>query len=115
MRDILHEDKPWGSFDQYTLNETSTVKIIKVRPGSRLSLQRHNKREELWIALDGGLDVEIDGDIRTLEAEERVVVPRGAVHRMGNASDRDLRMLEVSMGDFDEEDIERFEDDHNRV
>ena len=62
MRELLHEDKPWGGYDRYTLNEVSTVKIIRVAPGSRLSLQRHKEREELWVALDEGLEVEIAGE-----------------------------------------------------
>jgi mannose-1-phosphate guanylyltransferase/mannose-6-phosphate isomerase len=108
-------DKPWGTFDRYTLNEATTVKIIRVASGSRLSLQCHKKREELWVALDEGLKVEINGDSRTLQANEEITVPRGAMHRMSNVSGQNVRILEISFGVFDEEDIERFEDDHNRV
>lgn len=115
MRESFHEDKPWGAFDRYTLNEASTVKIIRVASGSRLSLQRHRQREELWVALDGGLKVEIDGESRLLRADEEIKVPRGAIHRASNVSEEDVRILEISFGAFDEEDIERFEDDHDRV
>lgn len=115
MSELLHEDKPWGAFDQYTFNEATTVKIIRVEPGNRLSLQRHGKREELWVALDPGLEVEIDGDVSSLEIEERVTIPCGAAHRMSNVSGHDARMLEISFGDFDEDDVERLEDDHGRV
>lgn len=115
MRGLFHEDKPWGAFDRYTLNEASTVKIIRVAPGSSLSLQRHNKREELWVALDAGLKVEINGASRILQANEEITVPRGAMHRMSNVSRQEARILEISFGLFDEEDIERFEDDHDRV
>lgn len=66
MSELLHEDKPWGAYDRYTLNEVSTVKIIRVAPGSRLSLQHHKEREELWVALDEGLEVEIAGEVHAL-------------------------------------------------
>ena len=44
--------KPWGSFDQYTLNERSTVKILTINPGASTSLQSHKHRREFWVALD---------------------------------------------------------------
>lgn len=115
MRELLHEDKPWGAYDRYTFNEVSTVKIIRVAPGSRLSLQCHKEREELWVALDDGLKVEIAGELHALQVDEEITVPKGAVHRMSNASEREARVLEISFGVFDEEDIERLEDDHGRV
>ena len=49
---VITDQRPWGSFERFTLNEPSTVKLIYVRPGDRLSLQRHEHRDELWVALD---------------------------------------------------------------
>lgn len=115
MRELFHENKPWGAFDRYTLNEASTVKIIRVAPGSRLSLQRHRHREELWVALDEGLQVEIEGECHILGTGEETTVPCGAIHRASNVSDQNARILEISFGSFDEEDIERFGDDYDRL
>lgn len=106
--------RPWGAFDQYTLNERSTVKIITVDPGCRLSKQRHEHRSELWQVLDAPMHVEV-GDRRwTAEPGERIWVPRGAIHRMGNSGDAPARILEIAYGTFDEDDIERLEDDYAR-
>ena len=58
---IVVDHRPWGNFRQYSLNEPSTVKIITVHAGEAISLQRHEHRDELWIVLDDGLLVEIDG------------------------------------------------------
>src|SRR5258706_508284 len=51
---VITDQRPWGSFERFTLNESSTVKLIYVQPGERLSLQRHESRDELWVALDPG-------------------------------------------------------------
>ena len=117
-RDILDaievSERPWGQFERFVENERVTVKIITVEPGQRLSLQRHDHRAEMWRALDHPVTAEIDGELRTLQPGETVVVPQGAVHRLGNAGDRAARLLEIAFGDFDEDDIVRLEDDYRR-
>lgn len=111
----LSSERPWGHFDQFATNESVTVKIITVEPGHRLSLQRHHLRSELWRIIDGPVDVEISGVLRSLTAGDQVWIPRMAMHRMGNSSTHAVRVLEVAFGHFDETDIERFDDDYERV
>lgn len=115
----LHVEKPWGFFDRYALNETCTVKIITCRAGERLSLQRHGHRDELWVALDEGAVVELDGVTILPRAGDEVWIPRGGAHRLGcqagQPPGRGARVLEISFGDFDEADIERLEDSYGRA
>lgn len=114
VADVLVSQRPWGRFEQFVANETVTVKTITVEPGRRLSLQRHRHREELWHVLDGRADTHVDGVEATLGPGERVLVPRGAVHRLGNSGTEPVRVLEIAFGHFDEDDIERLEDDYSR-
>lgn len=114
-QNTLHVEKPWGSFDQFTLNEVSTVKILTVKPGLRLSLQSHQHRRERWIVLDEGISVQIDDHIQAPKRGEEIMIPLGAKHRLIGAADKTCRVLEISFGQFDENDIERFEDDFGRV
>ncbi len=114
MKTVQRTSKPWGTFEQYTLNQNSTVKVITVSPGSRLSLQRHWKRGEVWIVLDEGLEAEIEGEVQVPRRGERVLVPQGSAHRLANPSTSEARVLEISFGSFDEDDIERLEDDYGR-
>ena len=107
-------ERPWGSFERLTHNETSTVKVIVVEPGNRLSLQRHQHRSELWQILDGPVDIEVDDRTWAAQVGEQVWVPQGATHRMGNSGTSSARVLEVAFGDFDEDDIERLADDYAR-
>ena len=113
----LHVDKPWGSFDQYAINTVCTVKILTCAPGQRLSLQRHRHRDELWVALDPGAEVELDGETHRPQQGQELWLPRGCVHRLGAtaAAGQPVRVLEISFGRFDEDDIERLEDGYGRV
>jgi mannose-1-phosphate guanylyltransferase/mannose-6-phosphate isomerase len=112
--DVFVVERPWGRFRQFTRNAPTTVKTITVDPEQRLSLQRHEHRAELWHVLAGPLDVTVDGRSWTAQVGELVWVPRGAVHRMGNPGEQAAVVLELGFGPFDEDDIERLEDDYSR-
>jgi mannose-6-phosphate isomerase len=108
-------EKPWGRFEQYTHNLTSTVKIITVSPGGILSSQYHHHRDELWVVLDPGARVELDGKVLEPGPGERLFIPRETVHRLSCTGEAPVRILEISFGEFDEEDIVRLEDAYGRV
>ena len=112
--DVLVDARPWGGFEQFTHNEPTTVKVITVMPGCRLSLQRHESRDELWVVLDPGAVVSVDGRESRPSPGERVWIPRGSTHRLGCAGVRPTRVLEIAFGDFDEDDIEPLADDYAR-
>jgi mannose-6-phosphate isomerase len=112
---LRHVKKPWGSFDQYTLNERSTVKILTINPGARTSLQSHQHRKEFWVALDEGLHVQIGKRRISLRKGSSIVVRKGAKHRLLCEGRAKVRLLEISFGDFSENDIKRYEDDYGRT
>ncbi|MEK6939173.1 MAG: sugar phosphate nucleotidyltransferase [Nanoarchaeota archaeon] len=111
---ISATERPWGNFEQFTANELSTVKILEVKPQQRLSLQSHQHREELWIALDDGVIAEINGLKHYLNKGDKMVVPKESKHRLSSESGT-VRVLEIAFGNFDENDITRYEDDFGRV
>jgi mannose-6-phosphate isomerase len=108
--------KPWGSFSQFVLNTPCTVKILTCLPGQKLSLQSHKQRYELWVALDDGLVVELDGRVLTPDKGSEIWIPAGSVHRLSCAEGHPhaARVMEISLGTFDEDDIERLEDAYGR-
>ena len=108
-------EKPWGKFEQYTHNLHSTVKVITVRPGGVLSLQHHNRRDELWVVLDPGAQVELGNQLLKPEPEEKVFIPRRTPHRLSAIGAEPVRILEISLGEFDEDDIVRLQDVYGRV
>lgn len=111
---VVRDERPWGAFERFTLNEPSTVKIITVRAGQTLSLQRHEHRDEMWVALDPGLVFEIDGRTVNPEVGDRVLIRARQTHRLRCSGDAPARIMEIAFGHFDEEDIERLEDAYGR-
>lgn len=100
-------------FTQFATNEPVTVKIINVLSGHRTSLQAHKHRDEYWYVVDGKLMVFVDTETRILNPGETCTVPKNTKHRMIGITD--TRVLEISRGDFDENDIQRFQDDYSRA
>jgi len=111
---IYEEKRPWGGFRRYTHNQISTVKIITVNPGEILSLQYHHLRDELWVALNRGLRVTINERVWEPQLYEEIYIPCGTKHRMAGVGDKPGRWLEISFGEFNEDDIVRLEDRYNR-
>lgn len=112
---LKHVSKPWGSFDQYTLNERSTVKILTINPGASTSLQSHRHRKEFWVALDKGIRVQIGREKILLQKGSNILVKKGAKHRLRCEGRLAARILEISFGEFSENDIVRYEDVYGRV
>ena len=111
---VLHVERPWGAFDQFLSNNVGTVKVISVEPHQRLSLQKHQLRDELWRILDGPVEVTVGDETWKAVHDSIVWVPRNTVHRISNPSPLPIRILEIAFGTFDEDDIERLQDDYLR-
>ena len=106
--------RPWGSFERLTHNELSTVKLIYVSKGEETSLQYHHKREEFWKIISGHPCLVIGDDIINSKVGEEYTVLSEKKHRISAPND-DIILLEISTGDFDEDDIVRVEDKYNRI
>ena len=109
-----HEDRPWGSFDKFTQNVQSTVKIITVNPGESTSLQKHSLRQEFWYIISGNGELTLGEEKREAHPGEYINASVGVEHRLQGGTEK-LVLLEISTGTFDESDIERLEDKYNRV
>ena len=110
------EDRPWGYFSVLMEDAQHKLKRIVVYPGKRLSLQRHRHRDEHWTIVSGEARMTVDGREFTLQRGQSVDILRGAFHRVLNAGKADLVIVEIQTGDsFDENDIERVEDDFGRA
>ena len=106
--------RPWGTFKQFANNEDCTVSLMTILPGQRLSLQSHTGRAELWIVIDDGAVVQLGNEIREYKAGDEIWIPADERHRLGCAGDKPVRVLEVAFGNWQQEDIMRFEDDYIR-
>jgi mannose-6-phosphate isomerase-like protein (cupin superfamily) len=106
--------KPWGSFEQFALNQPCTVKLIKVKAKKRLSYQSHQMRSELWVCVKGLVMAVINGRKKTLKEGSLIMFGPKTKHRLAGLKN-DGMILEVSFGKFNEKDIVRYEDDYGRA
>ncbi len=108
--------RPWGSYEGVALGERFQVKKITVRPGRKLSLQKHYHRAEHWVVVAGTAVVERDGERILLRENESVYLPLGCVHRLENPGMIPLTLIEVQSGPYlGEDDIVRLEDNYGRA
>jgi len=107
------EKRPWGSFERFCENEACTIKIVTVNAGEELSLQYHRHRDEFWKIIKGNPKI-VMGDKKTDGKEgDEFFVPKGTKHRI-TAGKEAAKVLEISFGKFDENDIVRLEDRYKR-
>ncbi|MCA6126092.1 mannose-1-phosphate guanylyltransferase/mannose-6-phosphate isomerase [Bradyrhizobium sp. WSM 1704] len=107
--------RPWGSYQSVDNGERHQVKRIVVKPGGRLSLQKHHHRSEHWIVVRGTAQVTVNELIKTVHENESIYIPIGAVHRLENPGKIQLELIEVQTGSYlGEDDIIRIEDDYRR-
>jgi mannose-6-phosphate isomerase-like protein (cupin superfamily) len=104
--------RPWGVFKQFVLNKKCTVKILEVKPRQELSLQLHNKREEMWYFLDDAI-IQIGNKKKKVREGDFIDIPRKTAHRV-SAGNKRVRFLEISLGKFKEGDEIRLADDYGR-
>ena len=110
---VVH--RPWGFYQGVHEGPGFQVKRITVKPGGRLSLQKHFKRSEHWTVVDGKALVTVGEKTFELSANEGVYIPLEEVHRLENKSDRPMTLIEVQCGSYlGEDDIVRLDDVYGR-
>jgi mannose-1-phosphate guanylyltransferase/mannose-6-phosphate isomerase len=111
----LKVHRPWGSYQSVDMGDRHQVKRIIVKPGGRLSLQKHHHRSEHWIVVQGAARVTVNETVKTVHENESIYIPIGAVHRLENPGKISLHLIEVQTGSYlGEDDIIRIEDDYRR-
>lgn len=108
------EVRPWGMFRQLTYGEPTTVKVITVTQGKKLSLQSHHLRSEFWRVIAGSVLVTIGNTQHHARTGEEFWIPVGTVHRLEGVGAHN-EVLEISFGTFNEHDIVRYEDEWGRT
>ncbi len=108
--------RPWGFYDSVDNGSRHQVKRITVKPGARLSLQKHHHRAEHWIVVSGTAEVTCGEKTFLMSENQSTYIPIGEVHRLANPGKIPLEIIEVQSGSYlGEDDIVRFEDIYGRV
>ncbi len=122
---FYHEERPWGGYTLFVDNKPCSVKILEI--SGQLSLQSHLYREERWQVIFGEVMVykgpvkdtlqEIKEQLQEfrLKAGDNIYIPQNYVHSMKNLAPQPSLVLEISEGDYREDDIIRYEDVYGRV
>ncbi|MBF4374932.1 MULTISPECIES: mannose-1-phosphate guanylyltransferase/mannose-6-phosphate isomerase [Vibrio] len=114
----LHREvyRPWGKYDSIDMGKRDRVKRITVKPGEKLSIQKHHHRSEHWIVVSGTASVLNGGKTILVTENESTYIPLGTIHALENPGKIPLEMIEIQTGSYlGEDDIVRFEDRYGRV
>jgi mannose-6-phosphate isomerase-like protein (cupin superfamily) len=85
-KEIKEDIRPWGKFRSFPYKQARGIKIITVNPGETLSLQYHLHRSEFK-----------------------------SPHRLRCLGSKQARVMEIWIGNSDESDIVRLEDEYGRT
>jgi mannose-1-phosphate guanylyltransferase/mannose-6-phosphate isomerase len=108
--------RPWGHYRTVDIGERFQVKRITVKPGAKLSLQKHYHRAEHWVVVQGTAIVQRDAERMLVRENESVYIPIGTEHRLENPGKLPLQLIEVQSGPYlGEDDIVRVADSYGRV
>jgi mannose-1-phosphate guanylyltransferase / mannose-6-phosphate isomerase len=107
--------RPWGYYQSVDTGTRYQVKRIVVKPGAKLSLQKHFHRAEHWVVVRGTAEVTVNAEVSTVHENESIYVPIGSTHRLANPGKIALELIEVQVGSYlGEDDIVRMDDVYAR-
>jgi mannose-1-phosphate guanylyltransferase / mannose-6-phosphate isomerase len=108
--------RPWGNYRTVDAGERFQVKRITVKPGGKLSLQKHYHRAEHWVVVHGTAIVQRGEERMIVRENESVYIPIGTEHRLENPGKLPLQLIEVQSGPYlGEDDIVRVADSYGRA
>jgi mannose-1-phosphate guanylyltransferase len=108
--------RPWGTYTVLEDTPGYKIKRIEVKPGKRLSLQKHFHRNEHWIVVSGTATVTVGETTKLVRPNESTYIKMGEIHRLENQGKIPVVLIEAQVGEYTgEDDIVRIEDDFKRV
>ena len=107
--------RPWGTYTVLEDTEGYKIKRIVVKPGKRLSLQKHFHRSEHWIVVSGTATVTVGDEVKLIRPNESTYIKIGQAHRLANEGKIPVVLIEAQVGEYTgEDDILRLDDDFSR-
>ena len=107
--------RPWGTYTVLEESPGYKIKRIEVKPGCRLSLQKHFHRNEHWIVVSGTATVTVENKTFLVRPNESTYIKMGEIHRLANEGNIPVVLIEAQVGEYTgEDDIVRIDDDFKR-
>ena len=114
----LHREvfRPWGSYDSVDAGPRFQVKRLTVKPGAKLSLQKHAHRAEHWVVVQGhGAHHARRRGLLTSERTNRPTFRSAPCTASRIPGTESLQIIEVQSGGYlGEDDIVRLDDTYGR-
>ena len=105
-----------GEYKSIHVGNGFLIKILKIYPKSKISLQYHNKRSEHWVVVEGTATVTKGEKTFKLKTNQSTFIKKGEIHRLANNTNNSLTLVEVQTGEYlKEDDIIRLEDIYGRT
>src|SRR5207247_362023 len=108
-------EKPWGKVTTFALNQPSSVRLITIEPGQETSEHYHQLRDEMWIVLDPGMEIQIGNRMIEPQPGEEFIVSAEEPHRLRNPCETRERVLEVDNRHTKAEGSLRLQDECSRT
>ncbi|GGH64050.1 mannose-1-phosphate guanylyltransferase/mannose-6-phosphate isomerase [Paenibacillus silvae] len=96
--------RPWGNHTELDVSSNYKIKKVVVKPGERLSMQKHFHRNEHWIVVSGTALITVNGEQSLLRRNESSFIQMGDEHTVENPGKIDLHLIEVQVGEYVGED-----------
>lgn len=107
--------RPWGTYTVLEDSKGYKIKRIEVKPGKKLSLQKHFHRNEHWIVVSGTATVTVGDETKLIRPNESTYIKMGEIHRLSNEGKIPVVLIEAQVGEYTgEDDIVRLCDDFKR-
>ncbi|HEX4747290.1 MAG TPA: cupin domain-containing protein [Gaiellaceae bacterium] len=95
--------KDGSTIREYHHTERQSLAEASLDPGASTRRHYHASSEEIYLLVEGGGELEVDGERRSVAAGDAVVIPPGASHRL-TAGDRGARLLCCCVPPYSDED-----------
>lgn len=106
-------EKPWGYYQTLDEGPNYWIKKLFVKKDARLSLQSHKERSEIWFVLSGEIIAQKGEQKKNLKTGDMIEIDKNEKHRITGVSE--AVVFELALGNPEEDDIVRYEDDYKRV
>lgn len=107
--------RPWGTYQTLKIKENCQIKWIEVLPKGKLSLQKHLKRSEHWVIVQGKAKITLNDEVKIYKKNDHVFIDKKMIHRIENNTNKKVILVEVQLGSYlSEDDIIRLEDIYGR-
>lgn len=96
--------RPWGSHTVLDQSPNYKIRKVVVKPGGKLSVQKHFHRSEHWTIVGGTALITVNGIQSILRTNESTFIRLGDEHSVENPGKIDLHLIEVQVGEYIGED-----------